>query len=185
MRPLTILAIALSLFVSANGQNPNESQHAKQTQCKTRFAVFQSNPHIPGGIAPGMSKEQGKWYEKHKNKYPSVCVDGEKPEYFIVWSSRFASEGAPETVINFGGLTGYSGDTPVSASGYGASSPVASEYVYLSVFRATDVQRAQQEKPYKPMPVYYTQHDSWWTYRESHRKAMEDAMKFLAEAANK
>jgi hypothetical protein len=185
MRPLTILAIALSLFVSANGQNPNESQHAKQTQCKTRFAVFQSNPHIPGGIAPGMSKEQGKWYEKNKNKYPSVCADGEKPEYFIVWSSRFASEGAPETVINFGGLTGYSGDTPVSASGYGASSPVASEYVYLSVFRATDVQRAQQEKPYKPMPVYYTQHDSWLTYRESHRKAMEDAMKFLAEAANK
>ncbi len=34
MRPLTILAIALSLFVSANGQNLNDSQQAKQTKCR-------------------------------------------------------------------------------------------------------------------------------------------------------
>ncbi len=185
MRALTILGIALSLFVSVSAQNPNDSQQAKKAKCKVRFAVYQSNPHIPGGIAPGMSKEQGKWYEKNKNKYPAVCVDDERPDYFVVWSSRFSSEGAPEPTINFAGLTGNSGNTPVSASGYSVSSPMESEYVYVSVFRATDVQRVQQDKSYRPIPVYYTQHDSWWTYRKSHHKAMEDALKFLAEAGKK
>jgi hypothetical protein len=175
--------VVLFLVVgSLNGQNPNDSPQAK---CKIRFAVFQSNPHIPGGIALGMSKEQGNWYTKNKNKYPAVCADGERPDYFIVWSSRFASKGSPEPVINFAGLTGNLGNTPASASGYTVRSPVESEYVYLSVFRATDIQRAQQESFYRPIPVYYTQQDSWWTYRKSHHKSMEDAMNFLAEAANK
>jgi hypothetical protein len=177
------VAVVLFLVVgSLNGQNPNDSQQAK---CKIRFAVFQSNPHIPGGIAPGMSKEQGKWYERNKNKYPAVCAEGENPDYFIVWSSRFSSEGSPEAVINFAGLTGSSGNTSASASGYNVSSQYETEYVYLSIFRATDVQRAQRESSYRPIPVYYTQQDSWWTYRKSHHKSMEDAMKFLAEAAHK
>jgi hypothetical protein len=177
VKPTMMIWVAVAVLVvgSCNGQNPSDSQQAK---CKIRFAVFQSNPHIPGGIATGMSKEQGKWYAKNKNKYPAVCEDGESPNYFIVWSSRFASEGSPEPVINFAELLG-------TASSSSVSSPVESEYVYLSIFRTTDVQRAQQESSYKPIPVYHTQQDSWWTYRKSHHKSMEDAMKFLAEAANK
>ncbi len=180
MRPLVVVGIALGVFISANAQHKTESE---QTRCKIRFAVYQLNPHIPGGIAPGMSKEQGRWYENNKKRYPTVCVDGERPDYFLLWSSRFSSGGTPEAVINFGSLTGYSGSASVQASGYEVSSPVASEYVHLSIFLAGDVQRAQQDKSYQPTPVYYTQHDSWWTYRKSHHKAMEDALKFLAEAA--
>ncbi len=182
MRFLTTIAIVLSLLISAIAQNPHNSQ---QQKCKVRFAVYQSNPHIPGGIAPGMSKEQGKWYEKNKNKYSTVCADGERPDYFLVWSSRFSSQGAPDAVINFAGLTGNSGNTPVSATGYVVSSPVESEYFYLSIFRATDVQRAREDKSYQPIPVYYTQHDSWWTYRKAHQKGMEDALKFLTEGDKK
>lgn len=88
-------------------------------------------------------------------------------------------------MINFGSLTSYSGSAGEQASGYEVSSPVASEYVYLSIFRAEDVQRAQRDKSYQPRPAYYTQHDSWWTYRKSHHKAMEDALKFLTEAAGR
>jgi hypothetical protein len=166
MRPLTILGIALSLVISANAQSPNDSP---QTKCKVRFAVYQSNPHIPGGMASGMSKEQGKWYEKNKTRYPAICLDSDKPDYLLVWSSRFSSEGQPEPVI-IGGTV---------------AAPMESEYVYVSIFKATDFQRSQQDKSYKPIPVYYTQHDSWWTYRKSHQKAMEDALKFLADESKK
>jgi hypothetical protein len=170
------------MSISACAQNKNQPD---QTKCKVRFAVYQLNPHIPGGIAPGMSKEQGKWYEKNKQKCATVCPDGERPDYFVVWSSRFSSGGTPEPVLNFGAMTGYAGGVGVAASGYEVSSPLASEYMYLSIFRAEEVQRAQQDKSYQPRPVYYTQHDSWWTYRKSHHKAIEDALKFLAEAADK
>lgn len=153
--------------------------------CRVRFAVYQANPHIPGGIGPGMSKEQRSWYEKKKGRYPSVCLNGESPDYFVVWSSRFSSGGAPEPIVNFGGMTGYVGEAGAAMSGYEVSSPMASEYVYLSIFPAEDVSRAQRDKSYQPKPVYYTQHDSWWTYRESHRKAVEDALKFLAGLAEK
>ncbi|HEV2022986.1 MAG TPA: PEGA domain-containing protein, partial [Terriglobales bacterium] len=60
--------------------------------------------------------------------------------------------------------------------------PLESERVYLSIFRAADVKRAQGDKAYQPKPVYYTHHESWWTYRKSHHMAMEDALKFLAQA---
>jgi hypothetical protein len=183
MRRLSV--IVLTLCFSAGAQNATDSKQAKQATCKTRFAVFQLNPHIPGGIAPGMSKEQGRWYEKNKDKYPAVCVDSEKPDYFIVWSSRFSSEGTPEPVINFQGLSGNVANTQVSASSYSVTSPTESEYVYLSVFSAADVQRAQQDKSFHPTPLYYTQHDSWWTYRASHHKAMEDALKFLTQGVKK
>ncbi len=180
MRALVLLGIAASMPISAYAQGKNQPD---QTKCKIRFAPYQLNPHIPGGVAPGMSKEQGRWYEKNKKKYATTCLDGVKPDYVVVWSSRFSSKGAPEPVINFGAMTGYVRDVGVGASGYGVSSPMESEYVYLSIFRATDVQRAQQDKSYQPRPVYYTQHDSWWTYRKSHHKAMEDALRFLEEAA--
>jgi hypothetical protein len=138
-------------------------------------------------MAPGMSKEQGRWYEKNKKNYPTVCEDGEKPAYFVLWSSRFSSGGTPESVISFASLSGYSasGGGSVQASGYEVSSPVESEYVYVSIFRADDVQHAQQDKTFQPRPVFYTQHDSWWTYRKSHHKAMEDAVKFLADTVKK
>lgn len=185
MRRLIVLAVALGLCLSAWAQNAKNSEQAKQSKCKVRFVVYQLNPHIPGGIGPGMSKEQGNWYNKNKDKYPAVCVDTEKPDYFVLWSSRFSSEGTPEPVINFGALNGSAGNTAVSASGYAVSSPTESEYVYLSVFRAADVQHAQQDSSYHPVPVYYTQHDSWWTYRKSHHKSMEDALKFLTEESKK
>lgn len=182
MRRLFLLAVALSMSIFVYAQNKNQPNDAR---CNVRFAVYQLNPHIPGGIAPGMSKEQEKYYEKNKKKYASVCLDRERPDYFIVWNSRFSSGGAPEPVINFGAMTGQAGGVGMSASGYEVSTPMASEYVHLSIFRAADVQRAQQDKSYQPMPIYYTQQDSWWTYRKSHQKAIEDALKFLSETPNK
>lgn len=178
MRRFATLGLVLTLLACAKGQNKAVSEPGK---CGVRFAMYQLNPHVPGGIAPGMSKEQGRWYEKNKNKYPSICEDGEHPDYLLLWSSRFLSGGAPESTINFLSLSGYSGNGGVQGSGYAVSSPLESEYVYLSIFRAEDVNRAQKDRSYQPKPVYYTQHDSWWTYRKSHHKAMEDAIRFLVK----
>jgi len=36
-----------------------------------------------------------------------------------------------------------------------------SESVYMSVFRSADVNRAQANKSYTPVPVYYIQQESW------------------------
>lgn len=166
MRPLFLATLAASLFVTAYAQDKSQ---AEQTSCKVRFAVYQSNPHVPGGMTAGMSKEQGKWYEKNKKDYAAVCLDGEKPDYVVVWSSRFSSEGEPEPIIFSGATTG-------------VAQPVESERVYLSIFREPDVKRAQADKSYQARPVYYTHHESWWTYRKSHQMAMEDALKFLAQA---
>lgn len=167
MRPLFLAILAASLFVTAYAQ---DKSHAEQTNCKVRFAVYQSNPHVPGGMTAGMSKEQGKWYEKNKKDYAAVCLDGEKPDYVVVWSSRFSSEGEPEPIIFSGATTG-------------VAQPMESERVYLSVFREPDVKRAQADKSYQARPVYYTHHESWWTYRKSHHMAMQDALKFLAQAS--
>ena len=178
-----ILAVATILFfhcASSLGQQP-----ASASSCKVSFAVYQSNPHIPGGIAPGMSKEQRKWYEQNKKKFSAVCLDSDKPDYIVIWSSRFASAGSPETTINFAAINGQAGTSPVAASGYEVSSPMESEYVYMSIFRAADVNRARTDKTYQPMPVFYVQQDSWWTYRKSHRKAIESALKFLSERSNR
>lgn len=182
MRPFAILGLVLIVLAGASGQDTPVTELSKY---QVRFAMYQLNPHIPGGIAPGMSKEQGRWYEKNKSKYPSICEDGEWPTYLLLWSSRFSSGGTPESTINFLSLSGYSGNAGVQGSGYGVSSPLESEYVYLSIFRAEYVNRAQQDKSYQPKPVYYTQHDSWWTYRKSHHRAMEDAMTFLAKTTNR
>lgn len=184
MKRLPLLLAYLILCFCANAQKVDSAQ-ANVPRCKVRFAVYQLNPHVPGGIAPGMSKEQGKWYEKNKTRYTDVCVDSEKPDYFVLWSSRFSSEGEPEPLINFGALSGTADGNPVSASGYTVSSGMESEYVYLSVFSAMDVERAAHDKTYRPTPVYYTQHDSWWTYRKSHRQAMEDTLNFLVHQIKK
>jgi hypothetical protein len=181
MKPVAVFLIAAGVSISAYAQATSESEHSITAACKIRFAIYQSNPHIPGGIAPGMSKEQRKWYEQNRQKFPAVCLDGDKPDYIVVWSSRFSSAGAPEPVINFGAITGHAGGLPIDASESDVSSPLASEYVYLSIFRAADVNHAQKDKSYQPMPIYYTQHDSWWTYRKSHHKAIEGALKFLVE----
>jgi hypothetical protein len=185
MRHLLIVVFAFVLPICVNAQKPADSQESEQAKCKVRFAVYQLTPHVPGGMAPGMSKEQGLWYAKIKRKYPTVCIDIEKPDYFVLWSSRFSTEGTPEPAINFAQLTAGTGNSAVSVSGDEVSVPVESEYVYLSIFRAADVQRAQQDKSYNPLPVYFTQRDSWWTYRESHRKALEDALMFLKEEGSK
>src|SRR5260370_6068710 len=167
MRRLIVLCIALSISGAANAQNKSRSE---QEKCKVRFAAYQSNPHVPGGMSPGMSKEQGKWYEKSKKNYSTVCLDGENPDYVVVWRSRFSAEGEPEPII-------FSGTTSGVAQG------LESERVFLSIFRIADVKRAQDDRSYQPKPVYYTLRESWWTYRKSHHMAMEDAMKFLAEKA--
>lgn len=181
MRAVVLFVMTAGMSISINAQVKN---HPDQTTCKVRFAIYQLNRHIPGGIAPGMSKEQGRWYEKNKKKYAAACVDGERADYYVVWSSRFATEGTPETAINFAAITGYSGTSSAGASGYTVTSPVESEYVYLTIFRAADVQLAQKDKSYQPRPLFYTQHDSWWTYRKSHHKSMEEALKFLVQVAD-
>ena len=175
-----LLCIFLGLAAAVLAKDKPTKEPAK---CSVRFVVYQMNPHIPGGgIAPGMSKEQGIWYEKNKQRYAGACIDSENPDYFVVWSSRFSSHGTPEPSINFAAMNGHVGDAVVGASGYSVSSPMASEYVYLSIFNAKDVHRAAQDKSYTPTAVYFTQHDSWWTYRKSHHQSIEDALKFLLAA---
>ncbi len=167
MRRLIVLGIALSISAAANAQNKN---HFEQERCKVRFAAYQSNPHVPGGMIQGMSKEQAKWYGKNKKNYSSVCLDGDNPDYVVVWSSRFSAEGEPEPII-------FSGPTS------GVAQSLESERVFLSIFRTADVKRAQDDRSYQPKPVYYTRRESWWTYRKLHHMVIDDAMKFLAEKA--
>src|SRR5215471_10306815 len=100
MRPSVASVVALC-FISSNAQDKSASQ---QVNCKAHFAVFQMTPHVPGGLAPGMSKEEGNWYGNNKKKYATVCLDSQKPDYFVVWSSRFSSGGSPEPIINFGSM---------------------------------------------------------------------------------
>ena len=182
MKVFIVVYLALSVAVLARAQNKTGSP---ESDCKVRFAIYQLNPHIPGGIAPGFSKEQGKWYEKIKRKYVTSCLGSQNPDYFVLWSSRFSSEGTPEPVINFAALSGSAGGTSFNASGYQVTTPYESESVYMTVFRGADVERAEKDSSYHPRPVYYTQQDSWWTYRKSHRKAMEDVLEFLTGTASK
>src|SRR5437870_5394298 len=111
MKYTASLACIVASLVAAGQQEKDDVQ-----PCKARFAIFQLNPHIPGGIAPGFSKEMGRWFQMNKAKFPTVCLDGEKPDYFVLWSSRFSSSGAPEPTINFGALTGNVGGRPLAAS---------------------------------------------------------------------
>ena len=181
---MKLLIIAFLLFLSLRPAAAQTNATEQNSKCKTRFVVFQMNPHIPGGIAPGMSKEQANWYDKNKGRYPNACLGGDAWDFVVVWSSRFSSQGTPEPTVNFGAIYGSLGASATQASGYGVSEPFESEYVYLTIFRGDDVRRTLQDKSFQPVPVFFTQHDSWFTYRASHRKSMEDAMKFLSAPAN-
>ncbi len=79
MKATAFGAFVLLASLSGFGQDKNKLDHAG---CKVYFTVFWADAHIPGGYAPGMHKEQKKWYEKTLvKKYPTVCMSAEKATY--------------------------------------------------------------------------------------------------------
>lgn len=148
--------------------------------CKVRFKVLQSDPHIPGGSMERLSEPQKKWlHGKEQKKYPTVCYDPARAAYAIIWSeevhSRLVSDETDEPVKDengnrIGTTTGHSTET-------------VSKYVtYVSVMRiASD---GHLEKP----PIFFGQDHppvwSRWGYGySSSANGLEEAVKFLSSVA--
>jgi hypothetical protein len=177
-----LFAFVLLASLSGFGQDKNKLD----TGCKVFFTVYWADAHIPGGYAPGMHKEQKNWYEKKlAKKYPTVCMNAEKANYAIIWSSEFKPLSLTLPVYHQS-ATSISGDVNATATmGWYENETLQSKTnnVYMFIFplnRAAETSITPNDKP-----IFATHHESWWTYRAAHRKALEDAMKFLCSLAEK
>lgn len=183
MKTAAWVAFILLASLSGFAQDKNTLDHPG---CKVYFTVYWADAHIPGGYAPGMHKEQKKWYEKTLvKKYPSVCLSAEKANYAVIWSSEFVPLSLTLPVYHQSTTT-ISGDVNATATtGWYENQTVQSKTnsVYIFIFplnRTSATSISPNDKP-----IFATHQESWWTYRAAHRNALEDAIKFLSPLADK
>lgn len=152
--------------------------------CKIYFDIYWADPHIPGGLSPGMHKEQASWYKKTgKKKFPSICLDQQKATHVVVWSSSMVDKSAvipvttEGTTYSSGSTAGLptSGTSTTSITSLGTM-PYQTNSVYVFVFRKKDSQSLEEK------PIYATHRETWWTYRAAFRQSLEDALNFISSA---
>src|SRR5207245_301019 len=149
MKKMAVLAALLLIFpaVSLGQGAPKPEPIHGETGCKIYFGVYWADSHIPGGLAPGMQKEQVSWYNKTgKKKYPSVCLDSAKATYVIVWSSSM-KPGKITLPVQNESTTYISGDVNATARAYSPGTQTfgyETNNVYLFVFRKKDAQHLEE-----------------------------------------
>jgi len=148
-----------------------------QASCKAFFQVVRAQEGSPG-LSTGMSPGEQKWWESvGQKKYPGLCLNGsvtsgDKPRYLLIWSKSksFGQASVPPSEI-FG----------QSASALQAMAP--KEWIYQPRWNVTGITVAYvlYDGRVDVPPVHFAagDHSAW--FFPDHRKALEQAVKFLAQ----
>jgi hypothetical protein len=183
MKSAACVVFVLLAFVRGTAQGNSTPDHLG---CRVYFAVYWADAHIPGGYAPGMHKEQKKWYEQTLvKKYPRVCMSEEEATFAIIWSSEFTPLSLTLPVYHQA-TANISGDVNGTATiGWYENESLQSKTnnVYMFIFPRN--RGGETSITAKDKPIYATHQESWWTYRAAHRRALEDAIRFLDTQAEK
>jgi hypothetical protein len=167
----------LTLFVALAmlGSIPTWGQD--QASCKAFFQVLRADPGSPG-LRTGMDRSEKTWWESQgQKKYPGLCLNGsvtsgDKPRYLLIWS-KSKSMGqvsvAPDEVF---GQTG---------SALLATPP--QEWIYKPRWNVASftVAYVLYDGRLDIPPVHFTAGDrTVWVFPDE-RKALEAAVRFLAQ----
>ncbi|HXW61780.1 MAG TPA: hypothetical protein VEJ45_04215 [Candidatus Acidoferrales bacterium] len=148
-----------------------------QTSCKAFFQVVRAHPGSPGLVA-GMDTSEKKWWESEgEKKYPGLCLNGsvtsgDKPRYLLIWS-KSKSMGQASLASNE-----IFGQTPTVLE---ATAP--REWIYQPRWNVASVTIAYvlYDGRLDIPPVHFTAGDRRaWVFPDD-RKALEAAVKFLAQ----
>jgi len=169
MKFAVALALAITGSIPAFGQD--------QTSCKAFFQVVRANSGSPG-LRTGMDPGEKKWWESEgQKKYPGLCLNGsviagDKPRYLLIWS-KSKSIGPASVASNevYGQTT----------TGLQATAPEA--WIYQPRWNVTSITIAyvMYDGRLDIPPVHFAAGDrSGWIF-PNHRKALEAAVKYLAQ----
>jgi len=169
MKVTIVVALAMLASIPAFGQD--------QASCKAYFQVVRADAGSPG-LRAGMSDSDKNWWNNEgQKKYPGLCLDGsvtagDKPRYLLIWT-KSKSIGQASVAPNevFGQTT----------SALDATAP--KEWIYQPRWNVTGITIAyilydgRMDQP----PVHFVAFDrSGWVFPHN-RRALENAVKFLAQ----
>jgi hypothetical protein len=169
MRFTVVVALAMLGSMPAFGQD--------QTSCKAFFQVVRADRGSPG-LVTGMEGSEKKWWESEgQKKYPGLCLNGsvtsgDKPRYLLIWSK---SKSIGQTPVGPDDVFGQ------TASALQATAP--QEWIYQPRWNVTSITilYVLYDGRLDIPPVHFTAGDrSGWVFPND-RKALETAVKFLAQ----
>jgi len=169
MKFTVVVALALLGSIPTFGQD--------QASCKAFFQVVHAQEGSPG-LSPGMSSGEKKWWESEgQKKYPGLCLNGsvtsaDKPRYLLIWSK---SKSFGQASVPPGEIYGQ------TASALQAMAP--KEWIYQPRWNVTGITIAYvlYDGRVDIPPVHFAAGDHSTWFFPNHRKALEDAVKFLAQ----
>lgn len=169
MKITVLVALAMLVSIPAFGQD--------QTSCKAYFQVVHAEAGSPG-LSVGMSPGDKSWWENEgQKKYPGLCLDGsvtsgDKPRYLLIWSkSKSIGQASVPPNEVFGQAT----------SALQATAP--KEWIYQPRWNVTSITIAYvlYDGSLDIPPVHFPAGDHvGWFFRD-HRKAFENAVRYLSQ----
>jgi hypothetical protein len=169
MKLLSLIALLAVASLPAFAQD--------QSSCKAYFQVVRATADSPG-LRVGMDGGDKSWWDNEgQKKYPGLCLNGsvtsgDKPRYLLIWSKSKS--------------TGQSNTSPSEIYGQSAGVLEATspkEWIYQPRWNITSITVAYvlYDGSMEIPPVHFASNDrSAWLFPH-HRKALQDAIRFLAQ----